>query len=150
MNIGTWLEDVLEGTGQAPFSPKKEYPILRRSCTNSSVEGYPKDILSQIKYLSVSLSNLIVEFWRENWKKLFTVNPEDCPVCKKTQKKRKEPHLLALCPDCGTPCHSWKSGNQTLFRCPHCEKRFSPLRSLTGKLLCWILQYLRIVNLIFI
>ena len=140
MNVGTWLENILRETGQAPFSPKREYPIPRRDRAKPSVEGLPQDILSQIKYLSLLFSNLIVKFWEENWRKLFTVNPEACPVCKKMRKKRRKPHLLAYCPDCGTPCHSWKSGKQTLFHCPHCEKRFSPSRSICGKIMCWILE----------
>jgi len=115
-------------------------PFLGGAVQNPPSKDYPQGILSQIKYLSLLFSNLIVKFWEENWKKLFTVNPEACPVCKKMRKKRREPHLLAYCPDCGTPCHSWKSGKQTLFHCPHCEKRFSPSRSICGKIMCWILE----------
>ncbi|MBS7270629.1 MAG: hypothetical protein KIH10_17555 [Candidatus Freyarchaeota archaeon] len=92
MDVGTWLETVFEDTERTPFSPRKEYPIPRRSRVDSAVEEVPQDILSQIKYLSLTIYQLITSFWKENWKKLHTVKPENCPACKRGKKRRK-PHL---------------------------------------------------------
>lgn len=144
------VEQVFDGTdierlGLLEFGEVKE--TVWRSLSLQGFEPPSTSIVTRILFLARMILKPFQSLWTLCFHLLFLVEPENCPVCAKLRRGRREPHLLLHCPRCGAPMHSsGTNGRNPVFVCPK-HGRISIRRTLEARIF-FALYALRVGQLV--